>query len=296
MVFFMAGFFGFFNYSKAGPGVSKDAPRKRGFFLFFELFFRKFWKFIQVNMLYFIVSIPMLALLLFYTTFFLTPDLASFMGEAGEVSEADMTYVILTLNFTLTFLIWNIFGAGPATAGFSYILKNYADEEHAWVFSDFFEKFKKNFKQCAAMVLIDAVALFLGCVSLRFYLMPNGLGVWGTIMGTVTALVWIMFTTMHFYIYPMIVTFDLKLKDILKNALIFSQIKLPSNILILLLNLIIYIGFFILASVSPLAWLLIFLLVPSFVGFMNVFFAHSHIKKIMIPEKEKTESESTFND
>ena len=32
----MAGFFGLFNYEKEGPGISKNAPKKKGFIVFFE--------------------------------------------------------------------------------------------------------------------------------------------------------------------------------------------------------------------------------------------------------------------
>ena len=39
----MAGFFGIGDFTKEGKGVDKDAPKKRGIFAFFELFFRKFW-------------------------------------------------------------------------------------------------------------------------------------------------------------------------------------------------------------------------------------------------------------
>ncbi len=54
----MAGLFGFFDSSKPGPGVSKDEPKKKSFFLFWELFFRKFGKFILANLLYVLVSLP----------------------------------------------------------------------------------------------------------------------------------------------------------------------------------------------------------------------------------------------
>lgn len=40
---------GFFNYEKAGPGVKKDAPQKKGFFTFFEIWLRNFWKLIPVS-------------------------------------------------------------------------------------------------------------------------------------------------------------------------------------------------------------------------------------------------------
>ena len=53
----MAGFFGFFNYEKEGPGISKNAPKKKTFIVFFETFFRNFWKFITVNVVYNILSL-----------------------------------------------------------------------------------------------------------------------------------------------------------------------------------------------------------------------------------------------
>ncbi len=54
----MAGLFGFFNYEKAGPGIAKDAPQKRGPFRFFEFFFRNFWKLLVNNAVYSLVSLP----------------------------------------------------------------------------------------------------------------------------------------------------------------------------------------------------------------------------------------------
>ena len=56
----MAGFFGLFNYEKEGPGISKDATKKKTFVVFFETFFRNFWKFIVINLVYGIISLPVL--------------------------------------------------------------------------------------------------------------------------------------------------------------------------------------------------------------------------------------------
>ena len=55
----MAGFFGLFNYEKEGPGISKNAPKKKTFVVFFETFFRNFWKFIPINLVYGVLSIPL---------------------------------------------------------------------------------------------------------------------------------------------------------------------------------------------------------------------------------------------
>ncbi len=55
----MAGFFGLFDLTKPGPGVSKNAPKKKRFFQFWELYFRKFFKLIIADLLYALVSLPL---------------------------------------------------------------------------------------------------------------------------------------------------------------------------------------------------------------------------------------------
>ncbi len=52
----MAGLFS--GYNNAGPGVSKDEPQKKEFFHFFELYGRNFWKLMLANLLYVLVSLP----------------------------------------------------------------------------------------------------------------------------------------------------------------------------------------------------------------------------------------------
>ena len=54
------GFFGFGNYNKEGPGISKDAPKKRTFVVFFETFFRNFWKFAPISAIYTIFCLPII--------------------------------------------------------------------------------------------------------------------------------------------------------------------------------------------------------------------------------------------
>lgn len=56
----MAGLFGLFNFEKEGPGIEKNAPKKKTFIVFFETFFRNFWKFITVNFVYSLISLPVL--------------------------------------------------------------------------------------------------------------------------------------------------------------------------------------------------------------------------------------------
>ncbi|MBQ9383525.1 MAG: YesL family protein [Ruminiclostridium sp.] len=50
--------FGLYNYRKTGSGVEKGKPKKKSFFLFWEIFGAKFWKFFQINLIYVLCCIP----------------------------------------------------------------------------------------------------------------------------------------------------------------------------------------------------------------------------------------------
>lgn len=46
------------NYDRPGKGVSKNEPEKKGFFRFFELFFRNFWMLISAQFWFLLLSLP----------------------------------------------------------------------------------------------------------------------------------------------------------------------------------------------------------------------------------------------
>lgn len=50
------------NYLKSGPGIAKDAPKKKPFFHFWELYFRKFWKLLQLNIITVLFCLPVITI------------------------------------------------------------------------------------------------------------------------------------------------------------------------------------------------------------------------------------------
>ncbi len=50
--------FKLFDYGSSGKGVAKNAPQKKPFFKYWEIFGRKFWKLIELNMIYLLFCIP----------------------------------------------------------------------------------------------------------------------------------------------------------------------------------------------------------------------------------------------
>ncbi len=263
--------------SRPGPGISKDAPEKRRFFLFFEVLGAKFGKLIQLNFTYILTLIP----LLFGFYFSVNINTANFGKE--PIFQINPDYISIIV------LVASIFVTGPATAGFVYVLRNMQRREHAWVWSDFWTQYKKNFKQGTAMAAIDLICYTLLYVAFNFYMfiMPVDFPQAGTLMPNlasgVVALITVVFTWAHFYIYTMMVTFELKLSKILKNSFIFALGKVPLNIFITLVIGAILWGCLYILMYSTLAVALIFgVILVSLLGFIIVFSTYPTIDKLML--------------
>ena len=50
------------DYDRAGAGISKYAPKKKPFFLFWEMYFGRLWKMIKLSMLTFLFCIPIVTI------------------------------------------------------------------------------------------------------------------------------------------------------------------------------------------------------------------------------------------
>ncbi|MBQ5331942.1 MAG: YesL family protein [Oscillospiraceae bacterium] len=50
------------DYEKAGSGISKNAPQKKPFFRFGEMYFGRFWKMLKLSMLTFLFCIPIVTI------------------------------------------------------------------------------------------------------------------------------------------------------------------------------------------------------------------------------------------
>lgn len=198
------GFLGMGNYNKPGPGVSKNAPEKKRFFKFFELYFRKFWKLIQLNLLYAAFWIPA-----FVVSYF-TLDL-------GDIA------------VTAVFILVGAFTVAPATAGFTYVMRNYVREQHAFMLSDFWDNFKSNFKQSVIVYLFFSLIMSVAWFSLVFYISNLAQGtIYYVAMGITAALLLVLISA-NFYVYMLMVTMDLPTFGLIKNSFIFAIIGIRSN-------------------------------------------------------------------
>ncbi len=264
------GFLGIGNYSKPGKGVSKNAPEKKRFFLFFDILFRKFWKIIQVNLLYLVAFIPLILAMLFVFPLFNGPLPYKILAGLGTAVAA--------------------IPIGPATAGLTYILRNYAREQHAFMLSDFWDAVKNNWKQSVPtgiiMILLGIIVYF----SASFYFLNISGSTLFTVMFGITIAVALILLFASYYVYLLIVTVDLKLSQLYKNSLILAVLGLKTNLIttfFVALILVPVILFF------PISLILVLLIVPALVGLIVNFNSFQYIKKYCIdPYYDKLKEES----
>lgn len=261
------------NYNKPGPGVSKDAPVKKPFFRFWEVYFRKFFDLIKLNML-FAIPTAVTIVLVFAFGFFISGinQSLSFLGY--------LPFVILS----------------PFVAGLTFVCRNYAREEHAFILSDFWDAVKNNWKQFLVNGLICYVFYMLMSVAISFYstqVQQNSLLYVPLVVCLVLAF---LFICAQFYIPVMIITFDLSLSKIYKNALIFAIIGLWRNLMLIAI-----IGVFILVAVifflvlPPLAIMVLLVLLIfwafGFFGFLVNFAVYPLLVKYIIKPYEKEQED-----
>ena len=271
------------NYNKPGPGVDKDAPQKPRFFVFFEVVKRKFWNLIKVNLMFVLFNILALVVANYISSvLFQRIRLDGGMGD-----------LVIRVFFASIITLIPVVTIGPVQAGFTYVLRNYSREEHSFIWGDFKENFLKNFKQGMIITIVDILAMIVFSIAINVYSSMNGiLPIFGATFMLISVVIFFM---MHLYIYPMLVTVNLSVKNIYKNALIFSIMKFIPNLLMIILNL--FIAF--LAFYIPVLGVVIYVLfLPAFVGLMNNFYVDPLIKKyVAIPDvKDKIDEDTLFND
>lgn len=289
----------FASYTKPGPGVSKDAPQKTAFFHFFEIYFRKFWDLIKMNLLY-AVSIILFFIPIVMVLFPVFADPKNNMsGLLLNFQAANGARHLSLLNPWLLLYLLPLALTGPATAGFTYVMRNFAREEHAFLWSDYKDVAISNWKQSTGAMLINVVASMLLLFSTSYYFQNIPVNQLFVVPFIFSVIVSVLFLFMQYYIFVMIVTFRLKLSQIYRNALIFAFLGLGRNILITILSAIVL---FISIYFVPLAIVFIPCLTLSTVGLIINFSVWPIIKKYMIDSnpdntmKKDHNEEAVFED
>ena len=244
------GIFG--NYNKPGPGVNKDDPPKAAPVRFFEILLRKFWKLVQLNLI-FLIPFAVAVVLMFLL--FLSPTHFMLQLPVGDGAMQVDLWLMYAVPLPLILL-------SPFTAGLTFVTRNFAREEHAFVWSDFWDNVKENWKYFLLNGLIVYVVYVVLSFSIMYYYNGTSRNWFFYIPFWLCLVLAVFFLFAQYYLPVMFVTFDLKFGQAYRNAFILALAGLGRNILItVILGVLLYLVY----AVIPMVGLTIFILLALLV-------------------------------
>lgn len=309
--------FKLFDFNRDGKGVYEKEDRKPNLKFFFVLLWRKLTQLLQLNLLMLLQVLPIIGIIVInifgaktsnvtnalyaplhgISKIVESPALISKLDIFGQQIASPLISPLMLLGMAVLGLFLFV-TFGWQNVGAAYVLRGLFRGDPIFVFSDFFYAIKKNFKQSLIVGMIDFVACALLVADLYVMLTSTSGLAFDIVLGIIVAIS-IIYLFMRFYIYQLLITFDLKTIKILKNALIFSILGIFRNLIAL-----VGIFIFIIIHVLLILWLLplgitIPLVLPlvysaSFIAFITVYAAYPVIDKYMIaPYKDELASEDT---
>lgn len=244
--------FKLFDMNRDGKGIYEDEDRTPTLKFFFKLFFRKFSGILKVNLFMIFQIIPIIAIALFYFFGNKTPTVTTqtfaplyginMIATSNGISPIlDISGIQMGIPVFSPLFIYSMIGIALAlvltfgwqNVGAAYVLRGLYRGDPVFVWSDFFYGIKRNFKQGFFMGLIDALVLLILGVDFVFFYTRGGTFMLDFMYFVIFALV-LIYIVMRFYIYLLLITFDLKITKIIKNALIFTALGIKRNLLALL--------------------------------------------------------------
>lgn len=310
------------RYNKEGKGIDKNEPEKHGFLKFWEIVWHKRFNMISLNFIYFIPNIiaAALAALSYFVSqsLFYTLSNAKTIGESNEAisGAADISgidfgseiFMKLMVFIIIFFTVIPVFAVGPFQSGMTYILRCFTKREPCFLWTEYIGKTRSNLKLSIQASIINALIGFFIILDFSVYLalssrnsVAYGVFPEWMLMAALVILIFLssMFLVMCLYIYPMIVSFKLTLKQLYKNAVLFAFIKWLPNLGIVLLDaaLVILPLFFINGMASIYVSIILYITVGiSFIGFINMSYTYPIIKKCLIDNYKADKSHTEIQE
>ena len=218
-------------YGKQGQGdyTVENMPQNRRQ-LFFEVLKVRWSAMFGVNLLYMVFWLPGII----WTFLNVSTALSMLTSETTVFTVSDFSSLLATY---LLFMIPCTAFTGPFNAGVTYVLRNWARDEHSFVLSDFKDAVKANWKQGLLAALIDGFMPYMIFICWRFYAGLLGSNPLFIIPTGVVLLLGVVWGLSKMLMFPMLITYKLKFTDVVRNSILLSLAKLPHALLIRLATL-----------------------------------------------------------
>lgn len=303
----------FRNLDQPGPGVYVEDTKEGPVVRFFRFLALKFFTLCLSNMLFVVLNIPMVALALVMSSYLLPiinpififdNFVESIINVSGGVADGDITMVAEQMYFSymligaLFLLALGLVVIGPVQSAFVFVYRNYARAVPSFYWEDFFKSLKVNWKKSIFVTIFTAVVSIILLFNIGFYLTIYT-GRFSQALAAVFITFFLVFLCVHHYVYPLLVSLELSLFKIYRNALIFAVIRLVPTLGIILLQIVVavlipFLLIFLAGNIGiGIAGIMYVGFVFAFCQYLGTFFAWEQIDRfILAPAQAKEEEEA----
>ena len=308
-------------YGKAGKGDFKksDLPTNR-WQLFWEMLRIRISALIRMNLMTVIAFLPTIVVLVYNISnilmvsntlneYRLTGQVSSYNSEtqetvyveasdelkalAAEEETSGSAWMMSALAHMCVLLIPCILITGPVQAGMAYVTRNWARDEHAFIWSDFKDAVKGNWKQGLGVSAISSVLPLIVVECWQFY--GNLAATRSFLLFTVLQMVIVVLAAIWFLSlaisYPMMVGYQVTFRQLIKNSVILALARLPQTLGIRLATLIpagIFVAAMLLFNLNWMTGMLLicawyFLLGNSLTRFVHAAYTNGLFEKYLNP-------------
>jgi len=277
----MAGFFqNMFLGDPNRPDFTPEMLPKNRLELFWAMLKQHFFNLLKANLIYLPFSIPLWLLVWLNVQIML-----SILTRSAETTAAGAILPFFKEGYFFIFVLGMIpclTIQGPAMAALTRLTRNWARDESAYAWADFWSAFKANWKQGLLVGLINGVFFFFCAFGIYFYNFIAEQSPVIAVLQIVLIAVIVLYLSMSLYLWPMLVTYDLRLRHVFRNALLLSVGRLPFSLLFTFITALPVV----LCIVAPGAVIYYFLIGFAFHSFINVSYTNGVFDKYLNPQIE----------
>ncbi len=308
--------FSFFSPSKnkKEKGLTKEQARFNGkydFINFFSFLKFRFGDITKSNLLFILLNFSLLLMLFALTGYtnktITTPSTPMYQQVFGMLQYDNSSAAILTYaavsGVTADISVWTIWTQllvysgyslfvtfGLSNIGMAYLTRGFVRRDHLFVWHDFWQSIKKNWVQGIIVGVLDLGVCYLLYNALMFY-GANRVDYMMQLFFYLTIAFAAIYLIMRMYFYFMIITFDLKLTKLIKNAMIFSLLGIKRNICAVLgIALTLFLNIYIYIFLPSVGILIPFVFTAGFIYFITAYCVFPVIDKYMIKPYYKSET------
>lgn len=239
-----------FYYGKSGKGdyTPENLPTNR-WQLFWEMLRVRLSALVRLNLMYVVPWLPTMIVLMIGALSFLTS--LNNMVDSGEmIAVGELLGGVVAP--TLLLLVPCITITGPFTSGVCYVTRNWARDEHAFIWSDFKDAVKENWKQSLVISFITSLVPLMLYVCWNFYGSMANSNAFMVVPQVLTMMIGLMWCLGVTYFHPLIVSYKLRMRDVIRNGMLLAVARLPMSIGLRLLHALpMIIGVVLMLFVSP---------------------------------------------